>query len=90
MISKIDRNIHFTRLVKVADRLREFNFRKIKGASNNLFHIDVPDERGNRIMFKMQQENSNNYRIIDQQLPQWVSATENMLHDVITEEMVDQ
>lgn len=87
MIPKHSRNIHFTRLVKVADRLREFNFRKISGSAKQLFHIDVPDERGNRIMFKMEQEEGNHWTIVDQEVPQWVSATENVLNQVISEEL---
>ncbi len=80
------RNIHFTKLVKVADRLREFNFRKVSGVNDSLFHIDVADERGNRIMFKMQKEQDDNWKILDDQLPQWIAATEGKLNEVITEE----
>jgi len=80
------RNIHFTKLVKVADRLREFNFRKVTGVNDHLFHIDVADERGNRIMFKMQKEQDDNWRILDEQIPQWISATESKLNEVISEE----
>ena len=37
------RNIHFTKLIKAANRLREFNFRLLPGTSNSLLHVDVPD-----------------------------------------------
>ena len=86
MMLNFKRNIHFTRLVKVADRLREFNFRKLPGTETPCFHIDVPDDRGNRIVFKMQQEN-NNWKIVDQQLPAWINATETKLNEVIEEEL---
>jgi hypothetical protein len=86
MMLNFKRNIHFTRLVKVADRLREFNFRKLPGTATPSFHIDVPDDRGNRIVFRMQQEN-NNWKIVDQQLPAWISATETKLNEVIEEEL---
>ena len=80
------RNIHFTKLIKTIDRLREFNFRMIPGTSNNLFHVDVPDDRGNRLMFKMQKED-NNWKIVDSQLPDWVYKSEKELNDSIDREL---
>jgi hypothetical protein len=82
------RNIHFTKLVKASDRLREFNFRMIPGSSNNLFHVDVPDDRGNRIMFKMQRAEDKHWRIVGQQLPQWVYNSEESLESLIEEELI--
>ena len=81
------RNIHFTKLVKTSDRLREFNFRLLPGNSNSLFHVDVPDDRGNRIVFKMQKQDGNHWRIVEQQLPNWISDNENRLNDLIEEEV---
>jgi hypothetical protein len=81
------KNIHFTKLIKAANRLREFNFRLLPGTSNKLFHVDVPDDRGNRIMFKMQREENNQWKIVDQGLPAWVAANENLLNDAIAEEV---
>ena len=81
------RNIHFTKLVKTADRLREFNFRLLPGNSNSLFHVDVPDDRGNRIIFKMQKQDNNHWRIVENQLPGWISDNEKRLNDLIEEEL---
>ena len=81
------RNIHFTKLVKTTDRLREFNFRLLPGNANSLFHVDVPDDRGNRIMFKMQKQEGNHWRIVEQQLPNWISDNENRLNELIEEEV---
>ena len=51
------KNIQFTRLVKADGRLREFNFRKFSGEEGELlFSIDVVDDRGNRIIFRMRKE----------------------------------
>ena len=80
------RNVHFTKLVKTFDRLREFNFRLMPGSSNNLFHVDVPDDRGNRISFRMQKDDSQ-WKIVDQQLPEWISGSEKRLNDLIEEEI---
>lgn len=81
------RNIHFTKLLKTADRLREFNFRLLPGNANTLFHVDVPDDRGNRIMFRMHKEDSSPWRIVEQQLPLWISDNEQKLNDLIEEEV---
>jgi hypothetical protein len=51
---KFEKNIQFTRTIKADNRLREFNFRKLGGLQEGVFTIDVVDDRGNRIMFKMQ------------------------------------
>jgi hypothetical protein len=84
---QVNRNIHFTKLVKVHERLREFNFRLLPGYSNNLFHVDVPDDRGNRIMFRMQRVENNYWQIQDDGLPSWVSANEKLLNEAIAGEL---
>jgi len=81
------RNIHFTKLVKTADRLREFNFRMLPGTSNSSMHVDVPDDRGNRIVFKMSREEGNQWRISEPHLPVWVLDSEKKLNDLIEEEL---
>lgn len=82
---QVIKNIHFTKLLKVNGRLREFNFRKIPGTIE-LFHIDVSDDRGNRIMFKMQKEDGH-WQIVSQDLPQWVLDSEQKLEELIHEEI---
>ena len=81
------RNIHFTKLVKTSDRLREFNFRMLPGTSNSSVHVDVPDDRGNRIVFKMNRQDGNQWRIAEQSLPNWVVDSEKKLNDLIEEEL---
>jgi hypothetical protein len=81
------KNIQFTRLVKAEGRLREFNFRKYRGEEGELlFSVDVVDDRGNRIIFRMQKEDSG-WKIIPGQLPQWVVANERNFHELIEEEL---
>ena len=79
------KNVHFTKLVKIADRLREFNFRRVPDATEQLFHVDVSDDRGNRIVFRLR-KNQSQWQIVEQSLPQWVYSTEKIISDVITEE----
>ena len=49
-------NIYFSKIVKMGERLREFNFRKIPSTDNE-FHVDVTDDRGNRHMFILSKKN---------------------------------
>ena len=79
------KNVHFTRLVKTADKLREFNFRKVPDAVDQLFHVDVADDRGNRIVFKLRKQEGR-WKVMDEALPQWIMITENVLNDLIAEE----
>lgn len=80
------KNIQFTKLVKAEGRLREFNFRKLNGIQENLFTVDVSDDRGNRILFRMQKEEAA-WKIIPQQLPDWVWKSEPVCSNLIEEEL---
>jgi hypothetical protein len=80
------RNIQFTKLVKADGRLREFNFRKSNGLQEGLFTVDVSDDRGNRIVLRMQREDGV-WKIVKQQLPTWIWENENVLHTLIEEEL---
>lgn len=81
------RNIQFTRLVRAEGRLREFNFRKFNAETGEwLFSIDVVDDRGNRIMFRMKKED-NAWKIQPGQFPAWVINNEHYFNELIEEEL---
>jgi hypothetical protein len=80
------KNIQFTRMLKAEGRLREFNFRKLSGLQEGLFTIDVVDDRGNRIMFRMQKDD-HGWKIVPQPLPDWIAKSERQLNDLIEEEL---
>ena len=80
------KNIQFTKLIKADGHLREFNFRKLSGFQDELFTVDVSDDRGNRIMFRMRKEDGT-WKIIAQPLPEWVVKNETVFHDLIEEEL---
>jgi hypothetical protein len=80
------KNIQFTKLIKADGHLREFNFRKLTGFQDELFTVDVSDDRGNRIMFRMRKEDGT-WKIIAQPLPEWVVKNEAVFHDLIEEEL---
>ena len=75
--------------LKFENRLREFNFRKLGGLQEGVFTIDVVDDRGNRIMFKMQKAD-NVWKIVNQPLPEWIIKSEKIFHDLIEEELEQQ
>lgn len=84
---QVAKNIQFTRLVKADGRLREFNFRKLGGLQEGIFSVDVADERGNRLLFKMHKED-NKWKILENHdLPEWVTSSTTVLHDKIEEVM---
>jgi hypothetical protein len=75
-------------LVKADGRLREFNFRKSNGLQEGLFTVDVSDDRGNRLVFKMEKEGSEGiWKILKQQLPTWIWENEAVFHALIEEEL---
>ncbi len=79
--------IHFTRLIKAGGRLREFNFRKLRGQDLETFTVDTVDDRGNRILLKMQKNSSNHWAILQQILPKWIPENEDKLHEAIEAEL---
>ncbi|MEO6584263.1 MAG: hypothetical protein ABIO05_08050 [Ferruginibacter sp.] len=81
-----NKNIQFTRLLKINDRLKEFNFRKPNTRSESLFTVDTAEEYGSRIIFNMQQENGE-WKIMRQELPAWVVEKESTFNQVIQEEL---
>lgn len=80
------KNIQFTKLAKVGGRLKEFNFRKPNSRHDGTFTVDVMDDNGNRIIFRMELH-SNEWKIVSQQLlPHWVVESETTFNQMIYEE----
>lgn len=78
----IMKNIHFTRLVKAGSSVKEFNFRKLRYSQVPSFHVDVTDERANRIVFTM--EKSDGSWIMNPiNLPVWLKNTCNSLQQIL-------
>jgi len=63
-------NIHFTILIKIDGRLREFNFRK---RTADIYDADTSDDRGNRWLFKWR-KTSDGWQMEPgwQGLPTWI------------------
>lgn len=81
------RVIHFTRLIKAGGRLREFNFRKLRGLEQETFTVDTVDDRGNRILFRMEKDQNNHWAIGQQLLPRWIHENEDKMHEAIEDEL---
>ncbi len=83
---RVTKNIQFTRLVKAPVQQREFNFRRIPNTTVATFHVDVSDDKMNRIIFRMEKEATGYWKIVDQRLPLWVNEVESKLHEIIETE----
>lgn len=79
---RVTKNIQFTRLVKAPSQQREFNFRRIPNTPVDTFHVDVSDEKMNRIMFRMEKESAG-WKIVDNTLPTWVSQAAPKLNEIL-------
>lgn len=79
--------VHFTRLIKAGGRLREFNFRKLRQAEEELFSVDTVDDRGNRIVFYMNKNGNAHWTINQQVLPAWITENEAKLTEQIEDEL---
>jgi hypothetical protein len=78
--------VQFTRLVKINGRLREFNFRKLKSPVDELFTVNVCNDRGDRIIFNMTKTNGS-WIISGEKLPDWVMQGEQDLGHAIDDEL---
>ena len=78
--------IQFSHLLKAGGRLREFNFRKFKGPDEELFSVNVSDERGDRILFMMQKK-ENGWKLVPGRFPQWILDNEKSLEGLIEDEL---
>ncbi len=75
--------VHFTRLIKAGGRLREFNFRKVTVEGEEIFNADTVDDRGNRILFRMQKKDGKWILSPLQILPQWITENEDKFNSEI-------
>lgn len=79
-------NIYFTRILKVGERQREFNFRKMPGDDQPRYHVDVTDDLGARHIFSMYLDAFGKWKTAAGKVPLWVHQAEDVLGVVIDEE----
>jgi hypothetical protein len=81
------KNVQFTKLIKAEGRLREFNFRNhFNTFQKDVCSVNVTDDRGNRIIFEMQKQDTG-WKIAQTQLPVWILENENNFQKLIEEEL---
>jgi hypothetical protein len=78
-------NVSFTKLIKSGDKLREFNFRKLPN-KENVFHVDVADDKGKRIVFTMQPDGDGSWQIIEGDKPAWLYFSVDLLAKALGDE----
>jgi hypothetical protein len=76
---------YFSKLIKAGDRLREFNFRQTYLNDASRYSVDVPDDKGNRIMFSIYKNASGEWKVAAQLMPMWVHNAELDLAKAIEE-----
>lgn len=78
----VQKNIQFSRHIKTAGSLKEFNFRNQRGIPESVYLIDVSDERGNRHSFSMQLIDGS-WNIREKSVADWIRAAVPELHAAI-------
>ncbi len=77
--------IQFTKLLKANGRMREFNFTRPSAISENLLNVDVSDDSGKRIIFRMQKKEDGFWKIMEQEVPTWISSEEHRIDEALKE-----
>lgn len=76
---------YFSKLIKAGDKLREFNFRQASMNDESRYTVDVPDDKGNRIIFSLYKNADAEWKISAQLMPIWVHNAEAELATAIEE-----
>jgi hypothetical protein len=76
---------YFSKIIKAGDRLREFNFKLASSNDDSRYTVDVPDDKGGRIMFSVYKNAHNNWKVASQLIPMWVYDAEAFLAEAIEE-----
>jgi hypothetical protein len=81
---------YFSKLIKAGDRLREFNFRQASRNDDSRYSVDVPDDKGNRILFSIYKNADGDWKVAAQLMPIWVHNAETDLANAIEENMKEE
>ena len=87
---KVIMSTYFSKVIKAGERQREFNFRQLSAGSEMKYHVDVPDDKGNRIIFQMQKDEDGKWKTSASTLPLWIHSVEEILGEVISEQLLEQ
>jgi hypothetical protein len=81
---------YFSKVIKAGDRLREFNFRQASMNDSSRYTVDVPDDKGGRIIFSLYKDADSDWKIAAQLMPMWVHEAEAELSNAIEENMKEE
>ncbi len=81
---------YFSKVIKAGERQREFNFRQLSSGADMKYHVDVPDDKGNRIIFQMYKDVEGRWKTSASILPLWIHNAEDILNDIIAEQIQEQ
>lgn len=85
MPKKDNMSSYFSKVIKAGERQREFNFRQTSRNDESRYSVDVPDDKGNRVMFSMYRNADGNWKTAAQLLPLWIHDAESTLAEAIEE-----
>ena len=81
---------YFSKVIKAGERQREFNFRQLSAGTEMKYHVDVPDDKGNRIIFQMYKDEGGRWKTSTSVLPLWIHSAEDVLNDAIAEQIQEE
>ena len=76
---------YFSKVIKAGDKLREFNFRQTYLNDDSRYTVDVPDDKGKRILFSIYKNADAEWKVAAQLMPIWVHNAESELAFAIQE-----
>ena len=76
---------YFSKIIKAGERQREFNFRQVSNGADARYSVDVPDDKGNRLVFSMYRNAEGQWKTAAQLLPIWIHDAEMALAEAIEE-----
>jgi hypothetical protein len=77
--------MYFSKIIKTGEKQREFNFRRLSGTAEQSYSVDVPDDKGNRVVFQMYLAEEGQWKTASPMLPVWIHQAELALSDAIEE-----
>ncbi|WP_132052563.1 hypothetical protein [Pseudocnuella soli] len=78
---------YFSKIIKAGQRQREFNFRRLSAGPEARYHVDVNDDKGNRLIFNLIKDAGGQWKTTGTDLPEWVYGVESDLGSSIEEHL---
>jgi hypothetical protein len=78
---------YFSKIIKAGQRQREFNFRQLSAGAEARYHVDVNDDKGNRLIFNLVKNAEGRWVTSGTDLPEWVHGAESVLGSSIDEHL---